>query len=151
LNRGARPQTRALVGFGRPGVSRRQIRIRCSEDRMSFPVRSLIAMATTIAASLPTMAAAADALDAKADVAPLAHRSAFSGYRRFADETPVPWKRANDTVGRIGGWRTYAREAAQVETPSSAPAPGDALQRTLPAKGASEPAGAPSHHRHGKP
>ena len=37
--------------------------------------------------------------------------SAFDGYRRFADSPPRDWREANDTVGRIGGWRAYAREA----------------------------------------
>lgn len=35
----------------------------------------------------------------------------FEGYRAFADEPVVSWKEANDNVGRIGGWRAYAREA----------------------------------------
>ncbi|AKJ30706.1 hypothetical protein [Caldimonas brevitalea] len=40
------------------------------------------------------------------------YRSAFEGYPRYADEPVVSWKEANDHVGRIGGWRTYAAEAA---------------------------------------
>jgi hypothetical protein len=40
------------------------------------------------------------------------HRSAFSGYRRFADEPIQDWKAANDRVSQIGGWRAYAAEAA---------------------------------------
>ncbi len=40
------------------------------------------------------------------------YRSAFDGYRRYADEPVTPWKAANDQVGRIGGWRTYAKEAS---------------------------------------
>jgi hypothetical protein len=148
LNGGARPRMQACVGFSRPGVVRRQDQIRCSEDRMSFPVHCLIALATSFAASMPTFAAAADALDAKAEVPPLTHRSAFSGYRRFADEASVPWKQANDTVGRIGGWRAYAREAALPETSLPAPAPASGAP---PAAGAAEPASAPTRHRHAKP
>jgi hypothetical protein len=41
------------------------------------------------------------------------HRSAFEGYQNFADEKVQSWKEANDTVGRIGGWRTYAKEAQE--------------------------------------
>jgi hypothetical protein len=66
-------------------------------------------------ASAPTTAAAA--AKPKAPVAP--YRSAFDGYRGFADAKPVPWREANDNVGRIGGWRAYAREAAQANPANS--------------------------------
>ena len=39
-------------------------------------------------------------------------RVAVFQYRRLGDETH-PWREANDTVNRIGGWRVYAREAQQ--------------------------------------
>ena len=42
---------------------------------------------------------------------PLSYRSALEGYQPFADPKPVPWREANDNVGRIGGWRAYANEA----------------------------------------
>ncbi|RZL86971.1 MAG: hypothetical protein EOP82_28070 [Variovorax sp.] len=44
--------------------------------------------------------------------APLSFRSAMEGYKPFADEKPVPWKEANETVRQRGGWRAYAREGA---------------------------------------
>lgn len=74
------------------------------------------------------------------------YRSALEGYRPFAEEQPVPWKQANDTVGRIGGWRAYAKEAHG--EPAAAPnAPASA-----PAAPASSPASAPARpsqpHRH---
>lgn len=40
------------------------------------------------------------------------YASAFDGYRRFDDQKVQPWREANDTVGRIGGWRAYAREVS---------------------------------------
>ncbi|MBC7938909.1 MAG: hypothetical protein H7Z19_03950 [Chitinophagaceae bacterium] len=40
------------------------------------------------------------------------YRSAFEGFRPFADQPVGSWRDANDTVGRVGGWRAYAREAA---------------------------------------
>jgi len=43
------------------------------------------------------------------------YQSAFEGYRRFADEPVISWKAANERVGQIGGWRTYAKEAAGEE------------------------------------
>ncbi len=74
-----------------------------------------------------------DPLDPRAAVPPVLHRSSLHAYRP-ATEVPVgSWKDANDTVTRIGGWRAYAREAAQPEpaapatvpamTPPTAPAP----------------------------
>lgn len=39
------------------------------------------------------------------------YRSVFEGYRAFTDEPVRPWRETNETVGRIGGWRAYAREA----------------------------------------
>jgi hypothetical protein len=50
------------------------------------------------------------------------------------------WREANDTVNRIGGWRAYAREAKQPQSPPPAttgtPAP------MAPGK----PAAGHSHH-----
>ena len=55
------------------------------------------------------------------DVAPL------QGYQRYVDSTIHSWREVNDQVRQIGGWRTYAREAAQPDannpvTPASAAA-----------------------------
>ena len=41
------------------------------------------------------------------------YRSAFEGYQSYTDEKIVNWKQANDTVGQIGGWRAYSKEASQ--------------------------------------
>ena len=60
-----------------------------------------------------------DPLDAQAAVPALVHRSSLARYRRLGDDKPTPWREANDTVTRIGGWRAYAREAQQ---PDPAPA-----------------------------
>jgi hypothetical protein len=69
------------------------------------------------------------------------YRSALEGYRPFTDEKPIPWKQANDTVGRIGGWRAYAKEAhgEPAAAPASAPA---AAPASAPARPASP------QHRH---
>jgi hypothetical protein len=64
------------------------------------------------AAPLSTPTRAADPANPQAQVPPARHESAFAGYRRHAEAAPSAWKDANDTVTRIGGWRTYAREAA---------------------------------------
>ena len=61
------------------------------------------------------------------DTAPAAYRSTLEGYKPYTDEKIMSWKESNDTAGRIGGWREYAKQAAQPEstpaTPATAPKP----------------------------
>ncbi len=83
-------------------------------------------LSTTAAAQAPPAphAPRPDPLDARASVPSRVHQSAFTGYRRFGDEKPIPWREANDTVTRIGGWRFYAREAQQPDpAPAAKPLP----------------------------
>lgn len=54
------------------------------------------------------------------------HTSALARYRSAGDVKVGSWRDANDTVTRIGGWRVYAREAAQAE---SAPVPAPAASQ----------------------
>ena len=61
------------------------------------------------AASIALIALAA-ALSAGA--AEVSFRSVLEGYQPFSDEPVGSWREANDTVGRIGGWRAYAKEAS---------------------------------------
>lgn len=67
-----------------------------------------------------------DAQNAAISVPPVMYRSAFENYRPFTTEMIRPWREANDTVGSIGGWRTYLRESQQGATVPSPTAP-DAL------------------------
>ena len=85
-----------------------------------------------------------DPLDARAAVPPVVHESAFARYRPHTDTKLRPWKDANDNVGRIGGWRSYAREAAQ-EEPVAAPGPkaSGSEGRAVPA-----PKAADGRHKH---
>jgi len=64
----------------------------------------------------------ADPADPKAVVPPTDYRSAFDAYRKHREQKVESWKDANDNVGRIGGWRTYAREAHQPDPPAARPA-----------------------------
>ncbi|MET3918466.1 hypothetical protein ABID97_005297 [Variovorax sp. OAS795] len=50
----------------------------------------------------------------------LNYKSALEGYRPFTDDKPIPWKEANDTVYRRGGWQAYAKEAAEAAPPAAA-------------------------------
>lgn len=37
----------------------------------------------------------------------------FDQYRNFQDEPVADWRKVNDRVNEVGGWRTYLREAYQ--------------------------------------
>lgn len=77
--------------------------------------------------------------------APLPYTSALQGYQPFADEKVRPWKESNATVEKIGGWRAYAKEAAEPEAKSSqTPAASPAAAPKAPA------APADPHAGHGK-
>ena len=100
----------------------------------------------------PASDARADPLNAQARVPPLVHESAFTQYRRLSDVPVGSWRDANDTVTRIGGWRVYAREAAQPASPAasapagSARAPG--MKPAEPAKAVPMPGGKDPHGGH---
>ena len=58
------------------------------------------------------IAAAPDPAVANAVIPATIYRSPFTGYRPLGEDNNTPWREANETVGKIGGWRAYAREAA---------------------------------------
>ena len=66
----------------------------------------------------------------------LEYRSTLSTYKAYADQPVQSWREANEEVGRIGGWRAYAKEMQAGEPPGA---------------GASAPAAAPAHTMGGKP
>jgi hypothetical protein len=66
----------------------------------------------------------------------VSYRSVFDGYRLYKDEPLKPWRLSNDTVGAIGGWRAYAREAQEPDHPSGSARPTDSSNgRSQPAEG----------------
>jgi len=71
-------------------------------------------------------------LQAPADAAPTAYRSALEGYQSYADEKMLDWTEANNTVARIGGWRAYAREASQSQAPADSTQPDPGATPTKP-------------------
>lgn len=96
---------------------------------------TLFAAACAAQAQPAPAAARPDPLDPQAKVPALKYESSLGAPRRSVDDKPVPWREANDTVARIGGWRVYAREAQQAEA-AAAPASSGAA-RPMP------------HHGHG--
>lgn len=54
------------------------------------------------------------------------YKSTLSDFQPYTDQTIQSWSEANDRVGRIGGWRSYAKELATgeaVKDASDAPDP----------------------------
>ena len=80
---------------------------------------TILFCSTSLRAQAPTAASRPDPNDAFAAVPAAQYRSAFDAYRFMRDETVLPWRDSNDLVGRIGGWRVYAREAGSNEAPST--------------------------------
>lgn len=86
-----------------------------------LPARALailIASAASVALAQPAPALTA------ATLRPFLYQSALEGYQAFSEEKVRPWKEANDNVGKIGGWRAYAKEASAAgESGDAAPQP----------------------------
>lgn len=87
-----------------------------------------------LAAAATAATATFNAVDALAQPAPanssaptastppvLIYKSALEGYQPFADEKPIPWKEANETVYGRGGWQAYAKETAGSGTAGAEP------------------------------
>ncbi len=82
---------------------------------------ALLAAAFASQAQPTARPARLDPLDANASVPRLSYESSLTQYRRLGDTKPIPWREANDTVTRIGGWRVYAREAQQPDAAAATP------------------------------
>jgi hypothetical protein len=98
----------------------------------------------TLACALPAavLAQPLAPLAADAPVPPAQHCSSLARYRSHRDTAVIPWVEANETVARIGGWRSYQREAGAAAPAASASAP--AASRTVPACAEPAAASAPS-------
>jgi hypothetical protein len=98
-----------------------------------------------VATAAPAKVGATDPTDAGAAVPTLVYKAPLASYRSLRDDAPVDWRQANETVRAIGGWRAYAREAAQgasAPAPRFAPAPAP-VPAPVPAT-VSRPASAPA-------
>jgi hypothetical protein len=105
-----------------------------------WPVLLNLALVSAMAAETSAPAAPVgqpDPLDARADVPPAPAPAALRRLRAGSAQAVEDWRQANDRVARIGGWRTYLREAQQPSPAGSAPA-----------AAASSPAARPHDHGH---
>ncbi len=64
---------------------------------------------------------------------PLRYSSVFDQYRSYDEIQVGSWRESNDTVGRIGGWRYYAREAEQTDDAEGTAQPDTSGQPEPPA------------------
>lgn len=101
-------------------------------------VLTAVAFLPATAQPLPAPASAPAPADAV-----LPFRSVSEDYQPYSDQKLIPWREANDNVGRIGGWREYAREARPQSDGSPASPPGSGPSPAAPA--AKDP-----HAGHGK-
>ena len=65
------------------------------------------------------------------EAAPASFQSVLESYKPYTEEKTVNWKAANDTTAQIGGWRAYAKEAAQT-SPAQNPASTDPANPAKP-------------------
>ena len=56
----------------------------------------------------------------------LQYKSAIGSYQAYVDQEVLSWREANDRVGRIGGWRSYAKEISTGQPTSEEPTSPDA-------------------------
>ena len=86
-------------------------------------LRPLLALSLALLAS--TVAAQSPAESTNSNVAPvmaattLQYKSAISTYQPYIDQPVQSWRDANDRVGRIGGWRAYAKESSEPQSPDA--------------------------------
>lgn len=59
------------------------------------------------------LAALPAAQAAEAPASPPGVSNPFAHYRAWREDALQDWRKANDRVGEIGGWRTYLRESQQ--------------------------------------
>lgn len=109
----------------------------------------LLALCALAAAAQPAAPARPpDPMDPQARVPALAYRSPLPAAKSAADDPPIAWQSANETVARIGGWRVYAREAAPAAPTGVSPATQGttAAPAARPAAPAAPAASAPAGH-----
>lgn len=90
--------------------------------RYPFACRRTLVCLTLMALSLGAWAELPDPLDAEAATPALDYQSPLNNYRGLGDEPMHNWREANELVGRIGGWRTYAQEPWEQPAEQQAPA-----------------------------
>ena len=110
---------------------------------VSSGLSGLSASAELNAGSEGSERSAKDATSTQAPSAPTLYKSPFSDYHPLGEDQRKPWKAANDEVGKIGGWRVYAREAA-APSGTASPSRTQTAPNTAPVLASQPSRGAPS-------
>lgn len=101
----------------------------------------LLAVAGTAVAQTPADTPVRPATESARPAAPtrLQYVSPLRTYKAYADQPVESWREANDRVGRIGGWRAYAKEAQSGEAAKESAAPTPSAAPAAPAASAPDP------------
>lgn len=91
------------------------------QSRVVRPLVTALGLAAT-SVYAQTSISTAPATTSSASAAATAFSSVFESYQPYTEEKIANWKQANDNTARIGGWRAYAKEAAE-PNPAVLPAP----------------------------
>jgi hypothetical protein len=124
--------------------------VRPAHDHALFALASFVMGLALLLASAAAQAQDAtaptkvDPQDPQARVPALVYVSSLHAPKTPVEQTALSWRQANDTVTRIGGWRAYAREAQQPDTPS-APAAATGSMPQHPHPDAAKPKGHGDH------
>jgi hypothetical protein len=112
--------------------------------RWLFPAGLLLSV--SLAHAQPTLGADATAPNNTVSVPSMfQYHSVFTHYHIFTEQSVLPWREANDDVGKIGGWRFYAKEASQPDATDIPTKPDHQIKQ--PAKPSTD---ADSHPGHGR-
>lgn len=84
--------------------------------------RTFCALAIAVAgAAMAQNAPQPNPADPKVRVPPQEYRSAFAGYRPYAEPEIAPWRSANDEAGRVGGHLGIVRGQREAAKPAPKP------------------------------
>jgi hypothetical protein len=86
-------------------------------------ITSAVGTSVIVCAHLGNAFAAPDPISADSPTPPTQYKSPFKDYRPLGEDKRIPWKAANDEVGKIGGWRVYLHEAQDANIAASVAKP----------------------------
>jgi hypothetical protein len=108
---------------------------------MKFFISAMaIATSAVFVAGAGNAIAAPDPVVVESSAPPVQYKSPFKDYRPLSDDKRIPWRAANDEVGKIGGWRVYLRESQEDNKAVPAVAPVTAVPPAPPTAPANLPA-----------
>lgn len=78
--------------------------------RLALSCLAVLGSMAALTASAQSVPQAAGAANPAPQPQAVPYRSTFESYQPFSDQKIIPWRQANETVGKVGGWRAYAKE-----------------------------------------